>query len=121
RGFKSRRPDFEERATRTLSLCSTSTFFGAIRQAAPTLDHARISVTVFGGIMPATPKRHAMVFHGFCGTVRAFRTVPKPTEKSGIINQDEVATNSIGYVRKCGRRGDRSWVQIPPARFFRNG
>ena len=65
------------------------------------MDHARISVTVFGGIMPAIPKRHAMVFHGFCGTVRAFRTVPKPPEKSGIINQDEVATNSIGYVRSA--------------------
>jgi hypothetical protein len=73
-------------------------FFEAVRQVAATLDHVRISLTVSGDIMPATPKRYATAFRGFWCTVKAFRTVPKPLEKSGIINQDEVATNSTGYI-----------------------
>jgi hypothetical protein len=71
-------------------------FFEAVRQVAATLDHVKTSLTVSGGIMPVTPKRHATAFHGFCCTVRAFRTAPKPLERSGITNQGEVAMNSIG-------------------------
>jgi hypothetical protein len=40
-------------------------FFEAVRQVAATLDHVKTSLTVSGGIMPVTPKRHATAFHGF--------------------------------------------------------
>jgi hypothetical protein len=96
RGFKSRRPDYETSAI--VRLCSMSMFFEAVRQVAATLDHVRTSATVSGGIIPATPKRHATAFHGFWCTVRAFRTAPKPREKNGIINQGEVAMNSTDWI-----------------------
>src|SRR5439155_9048765 len=98
RGFKSRRPEFvETEATRRSVLpCSMSMFSVAVRQVAATLGHVRTSMSVYGGIMPVTPKRRATAFHGFWCTVRALRTAPKPRERSGITNQDEEAMNSTG-------------------------
>src|SRR6266702_4352464 len=43
-------------------------------------------------------KATRMAFHGFCCTVTAFRTAPKPREKSGITNQDEAAMNSTSWI-----------------------
>src|SRR5438128_2199048 len=80
---------------------------------------ARTSLNVFGGTIWAIPKPPVMACRGLWSTVKAFLVAEAAKReryyKSGL-GRDELECLGLW----CGRRGDRSRVQIPPARFFSN-
>jgi hypothetical protein len=95
RGFKSRRPDFVETGTtrrsilHVLCLCSRSSKTG--RRYVGSCENVDERLRRHNaGYSKAT--RHGVPW--ILVTVRALRTAPKPRERSGTTNQDEVAMNS---------------------------
>ena len=73
---------------------------------------------VFDATIVANPTRRSMEPRGFSSTVKALGLDLKQHNASDILRRGVVEMSSLGFC-KSGRRGDRPWVQIPPARLTR--